>query len=950
MKRTTTVVSWWPTLLMFVCCLVLPSSGSAIAQDISLVALDDAGLVLECVVPSPSVKLYNDASGAAYHRLRIADWSYTAIPGQPELPMRGVLVQVPEDRSVHLEILAHEYRTQENIELYPVPRPPTAEDGMAATGPFKAPLIYGSSEFFPDGVVEISERHSLRGVPVVRLMFKPFQWNPATKQLRCASRIRIKVHFEEAHQDLVAGDTASSHSVSHDYFGPFEQMLRESVINYQQGSIASPRMAEKATTVSDSFAEATPDQSMRLEIKHEGIYRVTYRDLVSAGLPGGIDPRTFRLLNRGKEVAIRTRVAAGNFFRPGDYLEFFARGINNQFTDTNVYWLHWGEQPGIRMPATSGAVFGARKPVAYFSAKEHFEENHQFWEALPGGEEEDRWFWDRLTAATNRDYAITLPAPVATGPDARIEICLRGYTNASPHPNHHARIALNGTPVGEAWWDGTGNHQQQMPFAPALLKEGGNTLTIELPGDTGAVVDGIYLNWIELNYRRRLEAQDDVLTFAVKGNKRTRFEIKNFRRPNIRIFDVTNPLNVKKIKGFRVVRTKSTYKAVFESDLKGARTFHAQAGGNVRKPFRMATWQSPGLRSPSNGADYILITARDFVEATVPLRQFRESQNLRVKVVAVEDIYNEFSHGLFDPQAIKAFLTYAYTMWERPAPTYVFLLGDANTDYRDYLASGLKNWVPSHLSVNSLGVTPDDNWYVAVDGDDVLPEMFLGRMTATTPEAASAVVNKILQYEQDAAYRPRKALFVADNDDANFQALDEVLIGYLPSDFETNRVYFQPGQNVDQVTNSILGKVDEGMLITTYVGHGNVILWGSEKLIEPADVDLLSNGDRLTFLLTFDCLNGYFSHPYYPSIGEKFAIAPDKGAIASFSPTGWGYTWEHEILGKQVFDAIFNKNNRILGSVTTESKIKAYALGATEEQVRTFTLIGDPAVGLHLGD
>ena len=50
------------------------------------------------------------------------------------------------------------------------------------------------------------------------------------------------------------------------------------------------------------------------------------------------------------------------------------------------------------------------------------------------------------------------------------------------------------------------------------------------------------------------------------------------------------------------------------------------------------------------------------------LAALRQSQGLRVKVVDVQDIYDEFSYGMVTPQAIKDFLTYAYENWAAPAP------------------------------------------------------------------------------------------------------------------------------------------------------------------------------------------------------------------------------------------------------------------------------------------
>jgi hypothetical protein len=97
-------------------------------------------------------------------------------------------------------------------------------------------------------------------------------------------------------------------------------------------------------------------------------------------------------------------------------------------------------------------------------------------------------------------------------------------------------------------------------------------------------------------------------------------------------------------------------------------------------------------------------------------------------------------------------------------------------------------------------------------------------------------------------------------------------------------------------------------------------------------------------------INGYFAYPFNYSLGEEFVVAPNRGAIASFSPSGLGYVWEHQTLGNEVFASIFSHGLRTLGAITTQAKINAFAKGATEDLVKTFTLLGDPATRLRMAD
>ncbi|MBE9569230.1 MAG: hypothetical protein IMF11_01270 [Proteobacteria bacterium] len=568
---------------------------------------------------------------------------------------------------------------------------------------------------------------------------------------------------------------------------------------------------------------------------------------------------------------------------------------------------------------------------------------------MPGAPEKDYWFWEKLTAPATSKYSINIHSPASDQGEATVRICFRGRSTASPHPNHHTIIFLNGTEIGSATWDGDGEYVQEMtisPGLPGLIDDGANTLGIKSPGDTGAAVDIIYYNWIEIDYRRYFEAVENKLTFTINGDERLQIEIKKLSQQDIRIYDITDPDEVKEVVNFSIQPDGLDYKAIFEDQVTGARTYYVLTISKIMQPDSITLWEPENLKSTTNGADYIVITAREFLPSVEPLCQLRQSQGLRVKAVSVEDIYNEFNYGLFDPEAIKDFLKYACENWDQPAPTYVLLVGDANTDYRDYLGTGKENKVPVHLSITlDLGLTPGDNWYVCVQGDDVLPDMFIGRIPGASHETVADVVEKIVNFEAS-DYEPESVLFVADDNDTEFEALNEDLIGYLPDEFSLKKVYLRLYEDVDDATQDIISGIDEGMMITNYVGHGAVTNWAGEFMFESPDVASLNNTDKLTFAITLTCLNGYFSHPFYYSLGEEFVAAPDKGAIASFSPGGLGYQWEHEILGKEVFKTIFEEKNNILGSITTQSKIAAYAHGVSGEMLETFTLIGDPGTRL----
>ena len=131
----------------------------------------------------------------------------------------------------------------------------------------------------------------------------------------------------------------------------------------------------------------------------------------------------------------------------------------------------------------------------------------------------------------------------------------------------------------------------------------------------------------------------------------------------------------------------------------------------------------------------------------------RSADGLLVAKVNLQDIYDEFSNGFVDPDAIRDFLTYAYNNWQRQ-PQYVLLVGDGQWVFRNEIATPLHNLVPPYLvDVDPwVGEVPANSRFVSVDGEnDYLPEMAIGRIPADDAADVTAVVNKTLAYENSLA-------------------------------------------------------------------------------------------------------------------------------------------------------------------------------------------------------
>lgn len=871
-------------------------------------------------LPPFDIKTVSTGDGTVYQRLYVFGYARPTRPGIPEIPFTGMHIDVPAENSVSCEILSAAHKTVTVPKLYPVPNIEFAPDSPSPIQKILPnPDAYRSDDFTPEQLIRIRGPAACGQKTLAGIHIYPFAWNPKSAELRCYHKIRFRLRFEPATK---APD------------------------------------AERRAFVQEPSAAPTGATAVKIRLKNENVYRISSSDLLNAGVPiDTVDPDTLQLFNEGVEKAIHVSVGSGGSLASGGCVDFYGQAVNSRYTATNVYWLYWGLSVGKRISTVSGSLTDPPAvPPASFSEELHLEENRTPWTAMPDADENDFWFWKKLTAPTELSIPVEIPDPAAVQDVSFLQVFFRGVSTAAPAPNHHTRVYINDVPVGDdAWWDGDIAFVQQIPLTEAHFQAGTNTIRIELPDDTGAAANVVYLDRLKIVYQREFKAIGNRLRFSVSGNGPVPVKITGIdSNAAPRLFDVSDPDEPVEISGFVQYADGSDPALAFEAVPAGSpKTFLILPETDISAPPSIEPWQSPNLRSSENSADYLLITDPEFTSAAGPLLELRTAQGLRTKAVATVDIYNEFSFGRIDPEAIHAFLQYAYENWAPPKPEYVLLLGDANLDYHDYLETGKVNRVPPHLEMLPvIGMAPVDAWYTAVSGDDRLPDIHIGRLPAASADAVEAVVKKLIAYETGRFY-PKSVLFVADDeedeeDESAFERFNDQLAQNLPARFAAEKVYLSGYPEVNDATEDIIGAINTGQLLTLFHGHGSVTNWAGEIMFQNADVYALENNGRSTAILALTCLNGYFAQPYNYSLSETVVAAPGKGAVAAISTSGLGYTWEQQIVADAFFSAVFQDSLRTLGKLMDRIYTTGFARGIDPIVLQSYVLIGDPATRLNV--
>ncbi len=951
--------TWWVTL---------PITGAggdredpSRRSDLRVVATEESALVVEFELSGLETGI-GIVDGRTCREVRVAG---LVNAGNPPLPVSGTLIGIPPGSMPKATVLELESVTVPGaIGVCPSAQPPPASNPTAhPPSPVHsanwAPGVDGADQLVPETPVELVRAGLLRSQEVAALRFKPVQYEPATLKLHVFTRLRVRVDFELDRR----GDARCDGCVEVE--GPFEEILRSSLLNYDQAR--QWRVGPRSAAASGDVKSGPPPGAFKFLVDRDGLHRLTYAQLYAAGVPvDSEDPRTFKLFNHGSEVAILIPGEADGFFDPGDELLFYGEKTASRHTDVNVYWLDWGGVAGLRMPPVDGTP-GAAQVVADFLATHRLEEDHAYQSGMPSGADDDRWYWDYLLATTGVTDEIELFATLVglstePGRTATVRGLVRGY---SADPQHHVQLLLNGLLVDDVYFAATAEHsfEVDVPQDTHLL-EGTNTLTMRTTADGGITLSTVYVNWFEIDSHRAYTADDDVLVCEGGSTGLWRYEIGGFTTADLEVFDITVPGLPAQIVNFAVVPDGGLFRLSFEHGVSERHRYLVESTDNRLDPVALVEDQPSNLHSPLNGADYIVITHADFAANVQPLADYRALQGLRTLVVDVEDVYDEFSGGVFEPQAINEFLAFAYDNWQAPAPSFVVLVGDGHYDPRDNLARGETVWLPPYLADVDpwMGETAADNRFVTVSGGDILPDMHVGRLPCRTPAEAADMVAKIIAYEQDgsASGWTWRSLFVADNADAagDFADLSDTLIDRsFPTPYEAHRVYLGlTHTDVGAARAAILSTIDRGCLLVSYFGHAAFNRWAQENLLDMPAIDSLNNGDRLPVMVPMTSLEGYFVHPSpiasdFSCLAESIVRAAGRGAVASWSAAGLGVASGHDILAEGLFDAVFVDGIRRLGAATTQAKIRLFETGGGHlDLIDTYILFGDPALALQVAD
>ena len=739
---------------LFSITLFLLNSSTAFPADkpIAIVSQDATQIVIEGTAADINI---TPSQYLSYKNISIPGYSVIHQGGSPAVLQTGQLIEIPEGCDIEVSSYPIETVEYPDFLLGPAPYQVVVEDELGNKTVTEQYLpdfdSYSQNAYSPAELAAVEFTGYLRDKRIARLLFSPVQYNPASETLIVHKKYQVHITFNFTAADAFKTPITSS------YQGDeiFDSIYKSCLLNAQPVTnvTGSSQALSSAIGIESVQTEGSP-YAVRATIESAGIYKITYESLSALGINlSATTIANIKVENRGNEIPLY-RSGTGTF-SAGEYILFYGEPFKSLYAKRNVYWIYQGSSNGSSMALKDGSQTGYPAQTS-FKNTYHGEQDLMYWETIPNGAGVDHWFWNRLQpTSTSVPAPITYTAPlnniVTTAGNYSMKVNLRGETALG----HHTKVYVNNTLVKDFTWSGQVERTENITnISPTLFINGNNSIKIEEILDAGVTVDRIYTNWFEITYNDSYVAETNELKFKGEGTGNFSFSVSSFTGSSIMLFDITTPLNTLYISNPEITGGGcSSYTMKFGDTLSGTvKNYYAAEESQFKSPASLVVDTSSSLKTTRSNIDYIIITNEAFYNDIVALKNYRTAQGLNVEIAKMQDIYDEFSYGLKDAQAIKDFLTYAYNNWKTGShPTYVLLVGDANIDYRDDLglySQGYTDYVPTYLyETYLLGDTPTDNRFACVSGTDPIPDMIIGRLCVKTSADVNNIIAKIQAYE-----------------------------------------------------------------------------------------------------------------------------------------------------------------------------------------------------------
>ena len=889
-------------------------------------------------------------------------------PGSFIIPKGELFIAIPPQTNPNIR---YEIVEKEFIDAVPTINPNIVldKDGMIISNSVKSWNRLVEQDYINHGIVKINNNEC------IHLTVSLFNYDPHTNSTFRNKKFVIELTFISDVQ-LISITNRKEFQVS------------DVVINKKFASQYHIAFNKSIKSGGDDWIDYQREY-LKIGLANDGIYRIRTNDLIGLGVNvNQIDPHTFQLYWKGKEVPIYVSGENDNHFDVNDFIEFIGiknyggkyREINayntpyneylDRYSDTTVVWLTWGKQNGLRVPSHQIQSGTSSITINYYNQLQHYEQNVWFdfsidqlvRRQLPDWTENETWLW-----MTQDIGSIDLPFTVSNlvpNKSAKAFLKLQSYAADVITNAHKIGISINNDNMiyDSSSFDSYKQRVINGVFSSNLLTNGNNKIkSVSFP--TQATINSVFHDWYEIEYPRSLILNNDSLQFRFddyKTSELVNYEISGYQGSPVSVYKYEDMLNVTKIANYQTQGGK----IIFSDLLDSTKNYFIVAETKTLSPKFYYKKQFKNLRSSSNSAEYLIITNSLLMNSANEYSDFiNQAYNKKVALINVLDIYDEFNYGFFSPEPIKDFLMTAYNNWASSKLEYVLLLGSANYDYYENRQKQLP--APAHPDlVPSFGVPVSDNWFINWDNTSIYnPVLKIGRIPARTEDDVRNYLSKHKNYlTQSFSELNKKYLFFSGGLGNDQNELDQFRISnqFVIDNFVypapiggiVHHFYktLNPNTNFGPYTvTQIQNAIDSSGLFISYLGHSGTQTWDN-SITETKQLHNIVNANPL--MTDFGCSTGKFAEPDVTSFSELFVTSKDGQAICYIGNTSLGFFSSALVAPKIFYETILKDSVFTISDALNKTKTKLLTQYGSSDVNKIFSLtnslIGDPIISLSI--
>lgn len=741
----------------------------------------------------------------------------------------------------------------------------------------------------------------------------------------------------------------------------------------------------------------------RFYVEKSGVYRLSRSFLRSLGFETNVDPRKIKIYGNGgrmvpllnsipypsdlEENAIQFIGESDGVFDNQDYILFYAEGVDNWsienrtnlnlYEDKSYYYVTASGDNGKRITEMTQPLGNATTIFSTF-------DDYQFYEV----DEENIaklgrvWFGEQFSFDNEQEFKFKFPSLVTTTP---LQISI--HAAASSFTPTNFKVEANNQLIGTIPFSALSVNSGFSAFDGTLnttATVSSEDVTIKLTYDNSGVPNSKgYLDYINIKAKRNLQGFNKQFRFQVDQTNSLlgigEYQISNATSIN-QVWDITDIYNVTKVEN----NNQSSFS--FKSTLGEIRKYIAVSNNDFFSPLKdsQSKVDNQNLKGSIftnaqgqfQDVDYLIITPKFLNTQAEKLANFhRNYSNLRVKVVNLETIYQEFSSGKQDIGAIRNFIKYVYfnASAQDKRVKYINLFGDSSFDFKDRISNNT-NIVPIFHALNSYGESESsfasDDFFVCMDNNEGNPNSFftgidiaVGRMIVSTVQQAEEMVNKVIEYHDFKSYGSwrNNYISIADDTDKSSDASLQVNQNNLTNELVAEKPFINfkkifldsyeqqtsaGGKRYPIARAEIFEAFEKGALVFNYLGHGGEDGLSAERIWEKSDGQNLNNRYKYPLFITVTCSFSRFDNPLRPTAGEFTYWNPRGGAISMITTIRSIGQINAEDFNQSLSAVLFSYGSNQYNSIAESLRLAKNANSSSATSVIFY--IGDPALMLAI--